>query len=262
MTISLIISTYNRPDALRLCLLSVFAQSRMPDEIIIGDDGSREETRQLIESMRQLTKIPILHIWQEDIGYRLAMARNKCVAAASGEYIIEIDGDLVLHKHFVKDHDNLARRGFYLRGGRANLNQTLTNDLCSAGILPKLGFFTRGFENKRENSLHIPALARFLAPRYRKGRAPGLGCNMSFFRDDFIRVNGYDEFFEGYGGEDSDLARRLQLAGIKKRHLKFAGNVFHLWHNDHSMYNFDRNVNYFRRANPEIFCTRGVNQYL
>lgn len=83
MTISLIISTYNRPDALRLCLLSVFAQSRMPDEIIIGDDGSRKETRQLIESMRQLSKIPILHVWQEDIGYRLAMARNKCVAAAS-----------------------------------------------------------------------------------------------------------------------------------------------------------------------------------
>ncbi len=262
MTISLIISTYNRPDALRLCLLSAFAQSRQPDEIIIGDDGSGDATRGMVESMASLTKIPIRHIWQEDDGYRLAMMRNKCVAAASGEYIIEIDGDLVLGRDFVRDHERLSARGHYLRGGRANLGKPLTDRLCAAGTLPRLNFFTKGFEAKRENSLRIPLLARLLAPRYRKGRAPALGCNMSFFRDDFIRVNGYDEYFEGYGGEDSDFGRRLQLAGVEKRHLKFAANVFHLWHDDHSMYNFDRNVSYLRRQNPPVRCAAGVSQYL
>ena len=123
MKISLIISTYNRPDALRLCMLSAFAQKVLPDEIIIGDDGSDERTREAIDGLRSLSPVPIIHVWHEDNGFRLAMMRNKCVAVASGDYIVEVDGDVIMHPLFIKDHRDFAGEGYYLKGGRANLCQ-------------------------------------------------------------------------------------------------------------------------------------------
>lgn len=262
MTISLIISTYNRPDALRLCLLSVFNQTIMPDEVLIGDDGSVEETRLLIDSLRPLCPVGLKHIWHEDNGFRLAMMRNKCVATAIGDYIIEIDGDVILHRDFVKDHISFAKRGCYVKGGRTNIGHKLTDKLCLRGVLSPLNFFTLGIESKPENALHLPIIARLLSSHYRKNRETALGCNMSFFRTDFIAINGYDEFFEGWGGEDGDLGRRFQSYGLKKRHLKFAGIVFHLWHEDKYMYNKDINYAYSKQIDKPIRCENGVDKYL
>lgn len=263
MKTSLIISTYNRPDALKLCLLSAIAQSHKVDEIIIGDDGSTNETRELIDSIRKMTDIPLIHVWHEDKGFRLAMMRNKSVAASTGDYIIEIDGDVIMHKDFVSDHLKFSCKGHYLKGGGTNLGKKLTQRLCRLGRLKKINLFTRGIENKRENSLHILWLARWLAPRYRRHKESALGCNMSFFRSDFEAINGYDEFFEGWGGEDGDFGRRLQRHGLKKRHLKFAGIVYHLWHLDKFMYNKDTNISYSSRSDDEqpIRCRDGYDKY-
>lgn len=101
---TLIVSTYNRPDALTLCLESILHQNILPSEVIIGDDGSTEETRKVINRYQKKFPVPLIHVWQEDKGFRLAKARNKCLAKASYEYIIQIDGDLILHRDFVKDH--------------------------------------------------------------------------------------------------------------------------------------------------------------
>lgn len=262
MKISLIISTYNRPDALRLCLLSAINQKMPPHEIIIGDDGSGAETRAVVDSIREISPVPVVHVWHEDNGFRLAMMRNKCVAAASGDYIIEVDGDVIMHPLFVKDQCDFAQEGFYLKGGRANLGPGLTDRMCADGRLRRIRYWTRGIESKRENSIHSRLIAGFLAPRYRKKRGRSLGCNMSFFKKDFIAINGYDEFFEGWGGEDGDFARRLTLYGLNKRHLKFAGLVWHLWHEDKYMYNKDENIRYSIRENCAVRCEKGVDQYL
>lgn len=262
MKISLIISTYNRPDALRLCMLSAFAQKVLPDEIIIGDDGSDERTREAIDGLRSLSPVPVIHVWHEDNGFRLAMMRNKCVAVASGDYIVEVDGDVIMHPLFIKDHRDFAGEGCYLKGGRANLCQRLTERLCEVGKLPRLNFFTHGIESKRTNTLRIPLLAAYLSSRYRKKRGRALGCNMSFFKKDFIAINGYDEFFEGWGGEDGDFGRRLTLYGLEKRHLKFAGLVYHLWHEDKYMYNKEENFRYSMRDDCMVRCLKGVDQYL
>lgn len=262
MKTTLIISTYNRPDALRLCLLSVLNQTVLPDEVIIGDDGSGDETRNLIEEFVKDFPVPCKHVWHEDEGFRLAMMRNKCVAASTGDYIIEIDGDLIIHKKFVEDHIEFSQKGCYLKGGRTNLGRKLTEQLCKSGTLRKINLFTRGIENKPENSLHLPFIARFLAPRYRKNKETALGCNMSFFKSDFIAINGYDEFYEGWGGEDWDLGRRLKAYGLKKRHLKFVGNVFHLWHEDKYMLNKEKNMNYCNREDISIVCKNGIDKYL
>lgn len=264
MKISLIISTYNRPDALKLCLLSAISQSYNADEIIIGDDGSTVETSETINEIRRLTTIPIIHVWHEDKGFRLAMMRNKSVAASSGDYIIEIDGDIILHRDFISDHAKLARKGHYLKGGRTNLGKKLTAALCKSGRLIKINIFTHGIESKPENSLHLLPIAKMIAPYYRQHKETALGCNMSFFREDFEKINGYDEFFEGWGGEDGDFGRRLQRAGVKKRQLKFAGIVYHLWHEDKYMYNKQLNFDYSMRKDEEqpIRCRDGVDKYL
>ena len=263
MKISLIISTYNRPDALKLCLLSAMRQSYRPDEIIIGDDGSTEETRERIESLSKITDIPIIHVWQEDKGFRLAKMRNKAVAASSGDYIIETDGDVILHRNFISDHVRLAKEGCYLKGGRTNLGKELTARLCNAGKLKNINIFSRGIESKPENSLHLFNIAKMIAPYYRQHKETALGCNMSFFRKDFEAINGYDEFFIGWGGEDGDFGRRLQRYGLKKLQLKFAGIVYHLWHEDKFMQNKELNFNYSMRSDDEqpIRCRDGYDKY-
>lgn len=261
MKTSLILSTYNRPDALRLCLLSAFVQTRLPDEIVVGDDGSGPETRRVIDELRKISPVPLIHVWHEDKGFRLAMMRNKCVAASSGEYIVEVDGDVILDRRFIADHLRFASPGHYLKGGRTNLGPGLTDRLCAEGELPSTGFFMRGIEAKRENALHLPRIARWLAPRYRRHKEPALGCNMSFYRSDYEAVNGYDEFYEGWGGEDGDFGRRLNKLGLTKLHLKFAGNVFHLWHEDKHMQNKEKNFAHSLREEMPARCERGLDQY-
>lgn len=264
MKVSLIVSTYNRPDALKLCLLSVFNQNKMVDEIIVGDDGSRPETKELIDSLRAMSPVELKHVWQEDNGFRLAQIRNKCLAVAFGDLIIQVDGDVILHPDFVGDHVNFAVRGFYCKGGRVNLGRELTGEMCAEGKLRPLKWNTEGIENKGENALHLPAVAKFLSLRYRKNKETALGCNMSFYRDDCLKINGFDEYFVGWGGEDIDFGSRLKLLGLRKCHLKFAGIVFHLWHEDKFMYNKDKNLSHGQRdyegENP--YCEHGMDKYV
>lgn len=258
---TLILSTYNRPDALVLCLESIMRQSVLPEEVIIGDDGSTEETRQVIEKYQKMFPVPLIHVWQEDQGFRLAMARNKCLARARYEYIIQIDGDLILHHDFVKDHLTFACKGYYIKGGRVNITHKLTQKICAKGKYYHPHFFTLGLK-RRENALHLPAIARKLA-LHRKTK-PGLGCNMSFWKEDAFHINGYDEYFVGWGGEDFDFAMRLFHSGRQKIALKFAGIVFHLWHNDLHMQNKKKNFDYYYQKVDEkaIRCKQGIDQYL
>lgn len=123
---SLIISTYNRSDALELCVKSVLRQSLLPDEIIIADDGSKEETGELIHQLATTSVVPIIHVWHEDLGFRLATIRNKAIVKATKEYIIQIDGDIVLHKDFVKDHVRFAQKGSFVTGSRVLIREALT----------------------------------------------------------------------------------------------------------------------------------------
>lgn len=264
MTATLIISTYNWPDALTVCLDSVRNLSTLPLEVIVGDDGSRDDTRLVVERFRKDFPVPLRHIWQPDEGFCLAMIRNKCVAAAKGDYIIQIDGDLALHPSFVADHLREARQGYFLKGGRVKLGRDLTDNFCQRGKGRILTPFSRGIESKRANAFRWPLLADRLASRYRRNRDNVLGCNMSYFRSDFIAVNGYDESFEGWGGEDLDLSFRFRNLGLGKRYLKFCALAYHLWHPEASMQNSDRNHALARlhRSQCVVKAEKGVSQYI
>ena len=208
--------------------------------------------------------VPLIHLWQEDKGFRLAMMRNKSVAAATGDYIIEIDGDIFLHNKFVEDHKRLAKPGHYLRGTRVNLGQKLTEEICKSKVNRRIYPWTIGIQNRAETAIHSTPVSNFFADRYKKNVSSGLGCNMSFWRSDFLAINGYDEFFEGWGKEDDDLTHRLQRKGCKKRSLRFAGIVYHLWHGHESMESDQKNAEYFRKNNEKniVYCENGVSKYL
>ena len=230
MKVSLIISTYNWPSALNACLQSILMQSRMPDEVIIADDGSGSETRDLIHQFQAYFPVPIVHVWHPDAGFQLAVIRNKAIVVAQHEYIIQIDGDLILHPQFVNDHLNLARQGSFISGSRVLLPDDFSAHILRTGKIPSWSTLVFKGDN-RLNALHFPALMRYLAPEYKK-RQPYYvkGCNMSFWREDLFKVNGYNEAITGWGREDNELAVRLINSGKKRLFIKFGGICFHLFH--------------------------------
>lgn len=228
---SLIISTYNWPGALAKCLQSVFQQTLLPDEIIIADDGSGSETRELIAKNMKVSPIPIRHIWHEDEGFRLAKIRNKGFVAAACEYIIQIDGDLILHPNFIEDHMHFCRVNTFVSGRRCMLREGLSKKILATDGLPTLPLNDRRIDG-RHNSIRNRLLSDllFLLPTRKRSVYYVFGCNMAFWKKDLVRVNGFNEAFTGWGGEDSDLAIRLRRAGVKLRFRKFAAIVYHFEH--------------------------------
>lgn len=260
-TISLLIATYNWPQALACVLASVRAQRVPPLEVVIADDGSRDDTRRLIEREAQHFPVPIVHVWHEDAGFRLSAIRNKAVAQARGEYLVQIDGDIVVHAEFIAGHSRFARRGSYVQGSRALLSPDMTNRLFAAEDVA-LKWHAPGITH-RANAVYAPWIAPFV-----RGPTGALlrtrGCHMAFWRDDLIRVNGYDEQMEGWGREDSELAQRLINAGVVRRNLKFSSVAFHLWHRNANQDAVARNHERFERTQRERLTRAecGLDQYL
>lgn len=260
---SLIISTYNWPEALRLCLLSVMEQSVLPDEVIIADDGSTGQTAEVIEAMRALFPVKLIHVWQEDEGFQLSKIRNKAIAMSSCEYVIQIDGDLILHKHFIKDHLLLSKRGTFVAGSRVLMNKELSERMLGQQK-GRVAPFQSGLGNF-SNRFSITWLSRYMADRYKTHDIFALrGCNMAFWREDLLRVNGYNEVFHGWGREDNEIAVRLLNSGIRKRAAKFGGVAFHIYHPEVDRARCPKNEAYLAEAllNKTMYCSQGVDQYL
>ena len=138
MKLTLIITTYNWPEALLLVLNSVKRQKIFPEEIIIADDGSNDTTKDLIISYKKNCDIKIIHSWQEDLGFRASRSRNNAIKKASGDYIVLIDGDTILHPNFVKDHIKSAEPGFFVQGSRALLSENQTTVSYTHLTLPTI----------------------------------------------------------------------------------------------------------------------------
>lgn len=260
---SLIISTYNWAEALNLCLLSVSRLSVLPDEVIIADDGSRNDTSQLIKRHQKSFKIPLIHVWHKDEGFQLAKIRNKAIAKARYPYIIQVDGDLILHKHFIKDHIQIARKGTFVTGSRVLMNDELSSMMMSTEKTTA-NIFTPGIRN-HFNSMRINFLRNYLADRYHQKDIDSIrGCNMAFWKNDIIKVNGYNEEFEGWGGEDQEIAVRMLNAGIKKRVIKMGGIVLHIAHTKYCRAKHHENDHRMLQTLKEeiTYCRQGISQYL
>jgi len=265
ITAALLISTYNWPAALDLVLSSVLLQSKMPDEIIIADDGSTEETKTIIEKYKKLFKIPVLHFWQEDHGFRKTLILNKAIAGAKSDYIIEIDGDIIIHRKFIEDHINFAMPGTFVRASRGYLNKELSAKLISKEI-SKINIFSKNIANFF-SVVRIPFLWPLFEKKYKIKGAELYeihGCNMAFWRSDAIKVNGYNESFIGWGPEDKEFIARLLNIGLQKRFLKLGAVAFHIYHKENSRASLAENEILFKEtiALKKVYCESGIDKYL
>ncbi|MFC6998238.1 glycosyltransferase family 2 protein [Rufibacter roseus] len=260
---SLIISTYNWPNALEVCLKSVLNQERLPDEVIVADDGSKTETLQLIEKYKKDFPVPLKHVWHEDNGFRLSTIRNKAILVAEFEYIIQIDGDLILHPSFIKDHLRLATPQRFVSGSRLLLPPAYSEKILGQRTIPPyLDLLMNG--SSRLNAIRVPTLTKLLAPHYKKrNKFYVKGCNMAFWRKDLLEVNGYNENITGWGKEDSELAVRLINNGVKRLFIKFGGICYHLYHREASKARHDLNENILQSTIDSGItrCDKGIDQY-
>lgn len=258
---SLVTPTYNWPEALELLLLSVKKQSVLPNEVIIADDGSRKETKDLIQKIQNDFPVPIQHIWHEDIKNRKPAIMNKAIAASKYEYIIEIDGDIIMHRDFIKDHLSSSEKGVFLYGSRVNIQENHLKTLFSEKQIT-FNFFSKGIK-KRGRTLRIPLLANTYG-KENKRSSKLRGCNMSFWKDDFIKVNGFNESLTGWGIDDSEMIQRLLNIGVLGKRLKFKGLAYHIYHKeqDKSHIHLNQVIENETTSKKITYIDKGVDQYL
>jgi glycosyltransferase involved in cell wall biosynthesis len=246
MEISVIVTTYNRPDALHAVLDGLAAQQERGFEVVVADDGSRDDTRALVEAARATAPVPIQHVWQEDCGFRAGAARNRASERASGEYLLFLDGDCVPRPDYIAQHCKLAERGWMVAGNRVLLSESFTRKVLEQRLPLHAWTMTEWRAAKQRGdinrtlpltSLPLGPVRKLAARRWQRVRT----CNLGVWTTDFRRVGGFDETFEGWGFEDSDLAVRLLNAGVRRKEGAFATGVLHLWHRENDRRHEGRN---------------------
>ncbi len=229
MDTSLIITTYNWPDALRLTLYTVCRQSIKPDEVIVADDGSGPETAKAVKDVLGPSGLVWSHVRHCDKGVRQSRIKNLAIKYSQTQYLILIDHDVLLHPFFIADHMAMAQEGVFLQGKRVLISKYLTESYLADISFSPPSLFSRGLNN-RKNALRFPALGKLLS-RPKRFQTSLRGCNLSMFKEDFLRVDGFDETFDGsWGREDSDICYRLFHNGVKVKNLWFSALQYHLEH--------------------------------
>jgi len=269
MRVCVIVTTYNRPDALAAVCDGYLEQEDADFELFIADDGSTDETRRVVEDYARRAPFPLKHLWQEDRGFRAAAIRNRALAATAADYVVYSDGDCVPPIDFVQRHRALAELGFFLSGNRVLLARRFSQKVLGRRLPIHRWGAGRWFAAwlARDVNRMLPLL-KLRDSGFRKRwqqRWEGVKtCNLSAWRADLLKVNGLDESYSGWGLEDSDLAIRLLHAGISHKSARFAAPVFHLWHPEFDRQRLAEN----RRLLDAVLASQrtealiGVRQYL
>jgi glycosyltransferase involved in cell wall biosynthesis len=241
--ISVIVTTYNREDALDAVLRSLANQSDRNFEIVIADDGSRADTARVVASWTSRVAIAVKHVWHQHDGFRGGEIRNRGIRASTGTLCIFLDGDCLARADFVATHRRLAEPGWFVTGNRILLSHELTEAVLAGGLAAEtwnLGALVRengrGGVNRLLPAVRLPLGILRKLPR--RGWQGAQTCNLAVARGDLDRIDGFDNSYTGWGLEDSDLVVRLLHAGIGRKDGRFAIGVLHLWHapNDRSQF--------------------------
>jgi len=244
--ISVIVTTYNREDALEAVLSALSGQTDREFEVVVADDGSRPTTAALIERWKGRLGVPLSHVWQADRGFRAAEIRNRALLAARGDYCVFLDGDCIARTDFVATHRRLAERGWFVTGNRVLLSRELTAAVLREAVLPQTWNLAQWINRRAQGGVNrLAAVLRLpLGPlrKLRPGQWQGArSCNLAVWRSDLERVDGFDASFRGWGREDSDLLIRLLHSGVRRKDGRFATGVIHLWHDEEDRSQLDAN---------------------
>ena len=235
MQCSVIFSTYNQPEWLRKTLLGFAAQDRHDFEVVVADDGSRDETRELLEGLRPSLPFQLQHVWQADEGFQKCRILNKAIRASRSDYLLFTDGDCIPRRDFVSSHLRLREPGRFLSGGYFKLPMSISKAISADDIAAG-----RCFELAWLRSQGLPWAARNvkLAAQGKladcldlvvTARASWNGHNASGWKQDLVAANGFDERM-GYGGEDRELGERLENHGVRGKQVRHRAVCLHLDH--------------------------------
>jgi glycosyltransferase involved in cell wall biosynthesis len=236
-SVSVIITTYNRSDALLAVLAGLAQQTQRDFEVVVADDGSRDEHRRAVLESPLARALRVVHVWHPDVGFTAAKARNRGVAAARADYLVFLDGDCVPEVDFIARHRRLAASGCFVNGSRVLLAPELTQQVLAAQVQVSgrsAGFWLRQrLRGQASKLMHLLRLPDGSFRLQREFRWKGIrSCNMGVWRRDYETVDGFDESFVGWGHEDADFVLRLHHAGVQRKNGFCATEVYHLWHRE------------------------------
>jgi glycosyltransferase involved in cell wall biosynthesis len=261
MRIAVVMTTYETPEALAKVLEGYALQSRVPDEVVVADDGSGAGTRELIARWQAKAPYRLLHVWQPNQGYRRSRILNMGVAASSSDYVVFTDGDCLPHRDFVADHQKLAEPGFWVQGKRAQIRQSFAAQ-AQATDARGLHLLRRGWVWRAAYGLRWPIPIVWKQTGTFRERA--LGSNMGMWRSDLDAVNGFNEAFIGWGSEDREVTVRLYHLGRRKKFVLGRALQYHLDHPATSRQHAKDNGAILAavRAKQLTRCEQGLKQHL
>ncbi|MCF8108196.1 MAG: glycosyltransferase [Desulfohalobiaceae bacterium] len=229
MECAVIINTAQRPQYLHRSLTALYRQTHRDFQVLVADDGSTQETLQVVQTHQDKAPFSVSHVWQPKAGHRRTEILNKAVGSTSAEYIIFTDCDSLVPSWFVQGHLRKAGLHKMLCGGRIKLTREQTESLSLAAI--QSGAFESLATRRQRRKLFLNHFKNVVYLLIRKKRRPhNLGLNMSLYKSDLELVNGYDNLFQGWGNEDGDLRERLKKVGVWPRSICHEVFVFHQWH--------------------------------
>jgi glycosyltransferase involved in cell wall biosynthesis len=259
-TVALILNTYDQPDYLARVLRAISAQHDVPDEVLLADDGSGVETRRVFEQWAAAQPRLTRHVWHEKDGFRRARILNKTIASARSDYVIFLDGDSIPHPRFVADHRALAQPFHFIQGRRVLVKQEASLTFGSGDFSrDRLKAFLAGQLKGRKHVFRWPIAFKWVVPNLRGV----LGCNLSAWRSDLFKVNGYDEDYTGWGCEDVDLALRLINSGVRRLDVRGWALCYHLWHPPADRSNLISNQAKLEATKSKglVRCESGLNRH-
>jgi glycosyltransferase involved in cell wall biosynthesis len=269
VSVSVIISTYNKPEWLKKVLLGYCNQEIAPFEVLIADDGSGDETAKLIEAMRPSCPFNLRHIWQKDDGFRKSRILNKAILLSRGDYLIFTDGDCIPRRDFLKVHIDQARPGYYLSGTYFKLPMSTSLAIEEAHIASGLCFqlpwlHAHGLSYfKKTYKIALSGLAAKIMNTLTTTRCNLKGSNASVWRSDALAINGYDERMP-WGGQDREFGVRLINSGIKPKHVRYDAIVVHLDHSrgyvDPAAVKRNRDLRLFNEKNKVVWTDFGLDK--
>ena len=235
--VSVVITTYNRSDALLAVLKGLTQQTDRNFEVVVADDGSHFGEQSVILTSPLAQSLNVNHVWHPDVGFTASRIRNRGVSVSRGEYIIFMDGDCVPEVDFIARHRLLAQHGCFVNGSRVLLSPDLSRrvlngseNICGRSPWYWMLRWLQGHASKLTGLLRLPDWPMRLDREFSwKGIR---SCNMGVWRADFERVDGFDESFVGWGHEDADLVLRLHNSGVARKNGFCSTEVFHLWHKE------------------------------
>jgi len=259
--VSVVVTTYNKLDYLRKVLDCLALQVRLPDEVIVADDGSGPETGDYVRLMAEDCSFRLLHVWHEDRGFRAARIRNKAVKASTGDYVIFLDGDCLVNRHFISDHMRLAEKGAFVQGKRVLIAEARSADIAPGDVDSLPSMLRMALSGGVSNMHHLIRLPFF--PSSRKVSHRGIKtCNMGVFSEDIYAVNGFNERFVGWGREDSEFAARLFSLGLVRKENPFMAACYHLWHKENAREGLEQNDAMLQEviSSGEVRCLDGIEK--